>query len=124
MSLFSLDVSEILGSPIGTLQEFHFEQPIPADTFTEIICVDTLKMHVRLVRQPYGIECIFVELTTTIDIPAEFIHSEEVTFAHQSREFHLKKTENDADDIEYIDTHELTLDLTQAIEEELLISGL
>ena len=124
MSLFSLDVSEILGSPVGTLQEFHFQQTIPADTFLEIICVEELIMHIRLVRQPYGVECIFVELKTTIDIPEEFIQSEEVTFANQSREFHLKKTPDDSDDIQYIDAHELTLDLTQAIEEELLISGL
>ena len=124
MSLFSLDVSEILGSPVGTLQEFHFEQIIPANTFSEVLCTKELVMHVRLVRQPYGVECIFVELKTTIDIPEEFIQSEEVTFANQSREFHLKKTPDDSDDILYIDTHELTLDLTQAIEEELLISGL
>ena len=124
MSLFSLDVSEILGSPVGTLKEFHFKQTIPADTFSEVLCVEELIMHVRLVRQPYGVECIFVELKTTIDIPEEFIQSKEVTFANQSREFHLKKTPDDSDDIQYIDTHELTLDLTQAIEEELLISGL
>jgi hypothetical protein len=124
MSLFSLDISEILWSPVGTLQEFHFEQILPDDTFSEVICHNELIMDIKLVRQSYGIECIFVELTTTIDIPAEWIRSEEVTFAHQSREFHLKKTPDDSDDICYIDTHKLTIDLTQAIEEELLISGL
>ncbi|MFA6079981.1 MAG: hypothetical protein WC753_00670 [Candidatus Gracilibacteria bacterium] len=124
MSLFSLDVSAILESPVGTLQEFHFEQIPPEDTFSEVICRGELVMDIKLIHQSYGIECVFVALKTTIDIPDESIQSEKVTLTNQSREFHLKKTPDDSDDIQYIDTHKLAIDLTQAIEEELLIAGL
>ncbi len=124
MSLFSLDISEILGSPIGTLREFHFEQSLPDDTFSDVICTDNLIMDIKLIHQSYGIECLFIALKTTIDIPSESIEGKEITLSNQSREFHLKKGEKDTDDIQYIDTHDMMIDLTQAIEEELLIAGL
>lgn len=73
MSLFSLDISEILGSPVGTLREFHFEQTLPEDTFSDIICRDDLIMDVKLIHQTYGIECLFISLSTTIDIVSESI---------------------------------------------------
>lgn len=124
MSLFSLDISEILGSPVGTIREFHFEQTLPEDTFTDVICREELIMDIKLVHQSYGIECLFVSLETTIDIPSESIENKEILLTNQSREFHLKKSEKDTDDIQYIDTHDMTIDLTLAIEEELLIAGL
>ncbi len=124
MSLFSLDISEILGSPIGTLREFHFEQALPEDTFSDVICRDDLIMDIKLVHQTYGIECLFSSLSTTIDIVSESIEWKEVSLSNQSREFHLKKSEKDTDDIQYIDMHDMMIDLTQAIEEELLIAGL
>ena len=124
MSLFSLDISEILGSPVGTIREFHFEQAPPKDTFTDVICREDLIMDIKLVHQSNGVECLFVSLETTIDITSESIEGKEVTLANQSREFHLKKSEKDTDDIQYIDTHDMIIDLTRAIEEELLIAGL
>ncbi len=124
MSLFSLDISEILGSPVGTLREFHFEQSLPKDTFSDVICTEDLIMDIKLVHQSYGIECLFISLETTINIPSESIEWKEISLSNQSREFHLKKSEKDTDDIQYIDTHDMIIDLTQAIEEELLIAGL
>ncbi len=124
MSLFSLDISEILGSPVGTIREFHFEQSLPEDTFTDVICREDLIMDIKLVHQSYGVECLFVSLETAIDIPSESIENKEILLTNQSREFHLKKAEKDTDDIQYIDTHDMMIDLTQAIEEELLIAGL
>ncbi len=124
MSLFSLDVSEILGSPIGTIREFHFEQSLPEDTFSDVICTDNLIMDIKLVHQSYGVECLIVALEATINIPSESIEWKEVALSNQSREFHLKKSEKDTDDIQYIDTHDMMIDLMQAIEEELLIAGL
>ncbi|MEI6710815.1 MAG: hypothetical protein WCK88_00665 [bacterium] len=73
MSLFSLDISEILGSPVGTLREFHFEQSLPKDTFSDVICTEDLIMDIKLVHQSYGIECLFISLETTINIPSESI---------------------------------------------------
>lgn len=124
MPLFSLDVSEILGSPVGTIREFHFEQTLPDNTFSDVICTEDLIMDIKLIHQSYGIECLFVSLDTTIDIPSESIEWKEITLSNQSREFHLKKSEKDTDDIQYIDTHDMMIDLTRAIEEELLIAGL
>ncbi len=124
MSLFSLDIAEILASPIGAIREFHFDQSLPDDTFNDVICTNNLLMNIKLVRQSYGIECLFVSLETTIDIPNESIENKEITLSNQSREFHLKKSDKDTDDIQYIDTHDMMIDLTQAIEEELLIAGL
>lgn len=73
MSLFSLDVSEILGSPVGTIREFHFEKTLPNDTFSDVMCTDELTMDIKLIHQSYGIECLFISLETTIDIPSESI---------------------------------------------------
>ncbi len=124
MSLFSLDVSEILGSPVGTIREFHFEQTLPDNTFSDVLCVEDLVMDIKLIHQSYGIECLFISLETTINIPSESIEWKEISLINQSREFHLKKSEKDTDDIQYIDTHDMIIDLAQAIEEELLIAGL
>ncbi len=124
MSLFTLDIADILAWPVGTMQEFHFKQTIPEDTFSEVTCQDDLVMDIKIVHQSYGVECIFISLETTIDIPSESIEWKEISLNNQSREFHTKRLSDDADDIQYIDMHELTVDLTQAIEEELLIAGL
>jgi len=73
MSLFSLDISEILGSPVGTIREFHFEQTPPEDTFDDVICTNDLIMDIKLVHQSYGVECLFITLKTIINIPSESI---------------------------------------------------
>lgn len=124
MSLFSLDIAEILSSPIGTMREFQFAQDLPTNTFSEVICEKNLIMDIKLIRQDYGIECLFLSLETTINIPSESIENKDIILKNQSREFHVKKHETDTDDIQYIDTHTMMIDLTQVIEEELLIAGL
>ncbi len=124
MSLFALDIADILAWPVGTMQEFHFEQTLPDDTFTEVVCQDDLVMDIKIIHQSYGVECLIVSLQTTIDIPNESIEWKEIILTNQSREFHTKRLPNDADDIGYIDMHTLSIDLSQALEEELLIAGL
>lgn len=81
-------------------------------------------MSVKLIREDYGINCLLAQLVTTITIPSEGLEDVAVSLEHISREFHLKKTDKDTDDIEYIDTREVTIDLTTIIEQELLIAGL
>lgn len=124
MSLFTLDIAEILSGPTGTMQSFHFEQLLADNAFASVTCTTGLVMDIKLVRQDYGIECLIISLETTIDIPEEYIEWKEVSLSNQSREFHLKKLEKDTDDIQYINIHDVTIDLSQAIEEELLIAGL
>ena len=38
MSLFTIDISTLLSSPVGTTEDFRFEQEIPTETFEDIIC--------------------------------------------------------------------------------------
>lgn len=124
MSLFTIDVSSLLQLPVGSISEFQFEQEIPTDTWEDLICEEPLSMNIKLVRQDYGINCIIWSLSTTITIPSESIENKIIELDNISREFHLKKKKEDTDDIEYIDTHDATIDLTNIVEQELLIAGL
>ncbi len=124
MSLFTIEASPLLQLPVGSISEFHFEQEIPADTWDDLVCEEALSMYIKLVREDYGINCIIQNLTTTITIPSESIEHKTLELESISREFHLKKKKEDTDDIEYIDTHSATIDLSNIIEQELLISGL
>lgn len=58
MSLFTIDASPLLQLPVGSISAFHFEQEIPADTWDDLICEESLSMDIKLVRQDYGINCI------------------------------------------------------------------
>ena len=68
-------------------------------------------MSVKLVREDYGINCLLQKITTTITIPSEGIEDRIIDLDNISREFHLKKMKEDTDDIEYINTHDGTIDL-------------
>lgn len=124
MSLFTINVSALLSLPVGSVSEFQFEQEVPPDTWEDLVCTEDLRMSVKLIREDYGINCLLQEITTTITIPSEGIEEKVVELEHISREFRLKKTEKDTDDIEYINTRDATIDLTRIIEQELLIAGL
>jgi hypothetical protein len=124
MSLFTIDISSLLQLPVGSISEFQFEQEIPTDMWDDLLCEEMLAMHIKLVREDYGINCIIQNLTTTVTIPSESIEHKAIQLEHISREFHLKKSPKDTDDIEYINTHDATIDLVTIIEQELLIAGL
>lgn len=124
MSLFTIDISSLLSLPVGSISEFQFEQDIPEDTWEDLICTEILSMSVKLIREDYGINCLLQKITTTVTIPSEGIEEKVVELDNISREFRLKKTEKDTDDIEYINLHDATIDLSRVIEQELLIAGL
>lgn len=124
MSLFTIDISKLLSSPVGTMEEFEFAQELPTDTWDDLVCIADLEMRVKLLRQDYGIECILSRVETQITIPSESIEDKAIEIEHVSREFHLKKQPRDTDDIEYINMHDATIDLANIIEQELLIAGL
>lgn len=124
MSLFTIDISSLLSLPVGSISEFEFEQDIPEDTWEDLVCTENLAMSVKLIREDYGINCLLQKINTTITIPSEGIEDKLVDLDNISREFRLKKTEKDTDDIEYINTHGATIDLSRVIEQELLIAGL
>ena len=123
MPLFTIDISSILASPVGSLEEFQFCQEIPEKTWEDLICLRELQMHIRLIRQEYGLDCILSQLSTTVTIPSEGIEEKEITIDGVTREFHLKKSPKDTDDISYIDTRNGTIDLTSVLEQELLIAA-
>jgi len=124
MSLFTIDISSLLSLPVGSISEFQFEQDIPEETWEDLICTESLSMSVKLIREDYGINCLLQKITTTVTIPSEGIEEKLVELDNISREFRLKKTEKDTDDIEYINLHDATIDLSRVIEQELLIAGL
>lgn len=124
MSLFTIDVSSLLSLPVWSISEFQFEQEIPDNTWEDLICTESLSMSVKLFHEDYGVNCLLTQLVTTITIPSEWLEDVAISLEHISREFHLKKTEKDTDDIEYIDTRDVSIDLTTIIEQELLIAGL
>lgn len=124
MSLFTIDVSALLSLPVGSISEFQFEQDIPDDTWEDLISTEVLAMSVKLIREEYGINCLLEKVSTLITIPSEGLEDISISLEHISREFHLKKTPKDTDDIEYINTHDVTIDLTRIVEQELLIAGL
>lgn len=124
MSLFAVDISTILSSPVGTIEEFHFAQEIPEDIWEDLICETDLEMSIKIVKKEYGVDCILEGLKTTIAIPSEGIENKEIEIDGVTREFHLKKKKEDTDDISYIDTHDASIDLTTILEQELLIAGL
>ncbi len=124
MSLFTIDVSSLLSLPVGSVSEFQFEQEVPEDTWEDLVCTEDLMMSVKLIREDYGINCLLQEITTIVTIPSEWIEEKIIELDNISREFRLKKTPKDTDDIEYINTHDATIDLAKIIEQELLIAGL
>ncbi len=123
MSLFTIDISTLLQSPVGTVEEFQFSQDIPEDTFEDVICLEPLTIHIKLVRQEYGLQCLLVEVRTVVDIPSNDIKKKALEILDVAREFHLKKRKEDTDDIEYINDHDASIDLTQIINQELLIAA-
>lgn len=123
LSLFTIDISALLQSPVGSIEEFQFDQEIPKDTWEDLVCESDLQMSIKLIRQEYGLECIFGQLSTSISIPSEGIKNKEIEIDGVSREFHLKKRNEDTDDISYIDMHDGTIDLSLVLEQELLIAG-
>jgi hypothetical protein len=123
MSLFTLDISAILLSPVGTMEEFHFCQEIQGDMWDDLLCETTLEMNIKIVRQDYGVDCILGQLKTTISILSEGIDKKEIEIDGVTREFHLKKNPNDTDDVSYIETRDMTIDLSFILEQELLIAG-
>jgi hypothetical protein len=122
--LFTIDTSALLSSPTGTMEEFQFAQEIPVDTWDDLVCEGELRMHIKLMKETYGIECILSSVEATIGIPSEGIEDKSLEIENISREFHLKKKPDDTDDIEYVADHDGTIDLTRVIEQELLIAGL
>ncbi len=124
MPLFTIDISNLLSSPIGTTEEFQFNQDLPIETFEDLVCHDWLHMNIKLIRQEYGIECLLLHIESTIEIPSEGIENKELEITNISREFHIKKVVWDPDDIQYIDIRDNTIDLANIIREELLIAGL
>ena len=124
MTLFTIDISPLLASPVGSMEEFQFAREIDKTMWEDLKCVEDLSMHIKLVRQEYGIECIILDLKTMIDIPSEGLEHVTIEISNISREFHIKKNSTDTDEIEYINPHDGTLDLSQIIEQELLIAGL
>lgn len=123
MSLFTIDVSTLLHSPIGTMEEFQFSQELPADIFEDIVCVEPLDIHIKLIRQDYGIQCLLCEVRTTIDMPSNDIKNKSIEIINIAREFHIKKMKEDADDIWYINDRDGTVDLADMIRQELMIAG-
>jgi hypothetical protein len=123
MSLFTIDISNILSSPVGTIEEFRFAEEIPADTWEDLVCHGELEMTIKIVHQDYGVDCILSELTATISIPSEGIVERSVSIEGVAREFHIKKKREDTDDISYIDEHDATIDLTTILEQEIVIAG-
>ena len=109
---------------MGSVSEFQFEQEVPEDTWEDLVCTEDLMMSVKLIREDYGINCLLQEITTIVTIPSEWIEEKIIELDNISREFRLKKTPKDTDDIEYINTHDATIDLAKIIEQELLIAGL
>ena len=124
MSLFTIDISALLSLPVGSVSEFQFEQEVPEDTWEDLVCTEDLMMSVKLIREDYGINFLLQEITTIFTIPSEWIEKKIIELDNISREFRLKKTPKDTDDIEYINTHDATIDLAKIIEQELLIAGL
>lgn len=124
MSLFTIDISDLLASPVGSTEEFHFEQKIPKNMWKTLACTKPLAMRIKLIREEYGIHCLLLDLKTQIDIPEEWIEDAIIELHDISREFHLKKSPKDTDDIEYIDISHGTIDFKKVIEQELLIAGL
>lgn len=105
------------------MEEFQFSQELPADIFEDIICVEPLDMHIKLIRQDYGIECLLCEVHTIVDIPTNDIKNKSIEIINIAREFHIKKLREDSDDIGYISDHDGTVDLADMIRQELLIAG-
>ncbi len=123
MSLFTIDVSSLLHSPVGTVEEFQFCQDIPEDTLEDVVCLEPLDIHIKLVRQEYGIQCLLLEVHTVVDISSNDIKNKTIEIQDVTREFHIKKLREDTDDIEYINDHDATIDLANIINQELLIAA-
>ena len=123
MPLFTIDVSILLQSPVGTVEEFQFSQDVPRDTFEDVICLEPLDIHIKLVRQEYGIQCLLIKVQTNVDVPANDIKKRAIEIIDIAREFHIKKLREDTDDIEYIDDHDASIDLGNIIHQELLIAA-
>lgn len=121
LSPFVIDISELLGEYEWGSEEYTFEERLDTWVFDEIVVQDTLKMDIQVVRREYGVEVRVVMLETTVDIPDDGIENKPVYLYDISREYHLNKSEEHTDDVWYIDKHEKTVDLTQAIEQEILI---
>lgn len=124
MSLFTIDISALLASPVGNMEEFHFSQEIPMETWEDLLCEKELQMNIKIIRQDHGLDCLLSHLSTVISIPSEGIENRDIEIDGVTREFHIKKTTEDTDDISYINMRDGTIDLSLILEQELLIAGL
>jgi len=97
---------------------------VPDGSFQDIVMISPLKMDIQVVRQDYGVDVRILLLETTVDVPCDNISNTPIYLSDISREYHLDPTIEDTDDILYIDKHEQTIDLSTAIEQEILIACL
>jgi len=79
MSLFTIDISSVLASPVGSMEEFQFSQKIPTNTWEDLICNEELRMNIKIIRQEYGLDCILGGVSTSITIPSEGIEEKKIT---------------------------------------------
>ena len=123
-SPFFIDISDIISTHLGDHESYEFEDEIDSHIFEEIVINWVLKIRFDLVRRSYGVELRIHQLEGNLDIPEDYISGQAVYLQHISREYHLEESIEDTDDVEYIDKVSLSVDIWNAIEQEILISCL
>lgn len=122
MSLLSIDIVDILAAPVWTTDKMGFSSDIDKDIFESIICLSPMTISLRLIRQEYGIQCVFDSIQCVVSVPSEGISDAEIHLSDISRELHLKRHEDDPDDLGYIHSNDEVYDLSLMIEQEILIA--
>ena len=121
--MFTIDISDLLISHIGDTREFEMEEQISAADFPDIVFTAPLFVSLRIVRQDYGVDVTFERLETAVTMLEDHVEDEEIYVYDVTRKFHLKKSLEDTDDIEYI-SPDMTIDLTNIIAQEIFIIAL
>ena len=119
--MFEISIGELLASFHGDNRDYELEEDVPEDVFEDVICMSPIYMNVQIVRVDYGVIAIIRNLSVSVCVDANpEIHEAEL---HDiEREFYLHHDASLPSDIGWI--KDAKIDLTQAIQEELLIAVL
>ena len=116
--MFTIPVGDLLSSYDGDSQSFSFEGPIFDGYYEDIRFVSPLSFHLTLMGMGDTIHAQFHDLQATI-----VYENKRYTVHLKSfeREWKLHPEPDDADDVGRIDSKNMTIDLKEALREELIM---
>ncbi|HRI35502.1 MAG TPA: hypothetical protein PK765_00015 [bacterium] len=119
MSLLTLPIGDILESFPGDTREYRFEGEIPSGYYDDLEFSAPLVLVIRIIGLDDGVQVIIETLKTSIVTPDG---DRAISLSGLDREFKKLYDPLAPDDVKTIDMKHRTVDLSEVVREEILIT--